>query len=189
LYQRFCASCHSDGAFGSWDPFFKRFMPAIRGPGLRSVADKQYLRDAIDKGRPGTLMPAWGKSAGGLTDEQIAHLVGHLFEGDKRPLMAKLPLPDLRSGEAKRGGQLFGQLCAGCHGENKLAPTLGNPVFQNSASDEFIVRTIMSGRPDTAMPAFRREGAAGLTDSEISDLVAYLRSLRRASNVDKGVKP
>lgn len=189
LYQRFCASCHGDGTFGSWDKFFNRFMPAIRGPGLRSVADKTYLRDTIANGRPGTLMPAWSKSAGGLTDEQIARLVDYLAEGDQRPIPAKTPLPDLRNGNAIRGGELFGQLCAGCHGENRLAPTLGNPAFQNSASDEFIARTILSGRPDTAMPAFRRAGAAGLGDDEIRDLVAYLRSLRKSPNPQPGVKP
>jgi mono/diheme cytochrome c family protein len=134
-------------------------------------------------------MPAWSKSAGGLTDEQIARLVDYLAEGDQRPIPAKTPLPDLRNGNAIRGGELFGQLCAGCHGENRLAPTLGNPAFQNSASDEFIARTILSGRPDTAMPAFRRAGAAGLGDDEIRDLVAYLRSLRKSPNPQPGVKP
>ena len=52
LYNRFCVSCHSDGTYGRWDKFFKRFNPAIRGPGLRAVADKDYLRAAIEKGRP-----------------------------------------------------------------------------------------------------------------------------------------
>jgi hypothetical protein len=47
----------------------------------------------------------------------------------------------------------------------------------------------MSGRPDTAMPAFRREGAAGLRDDEISDLVAYLRSLRKSPKPQQGAKP
>lgn len=178
LFQRFCVGCHSDGTHGSWDPFFKRFGPAVRGPGLRSVADRDYLRAAIEKGRPGTQMPAWGKAAGGLAPEQIESLVGYLL-GDASPT-GPPPVPDPRGGDAGRGGELFTQLCAGCHGANRLAPSLGNPAFQRSASDEFLARTIRSGRPDTAMPAFRR-GDLGLTDDEIRHLIAYLRSLRTST--------
>jgi mono/diheme cytochrome c family protein len=180
LYNRFCVSCHNDGTFGQWDKFFARFNPAIRGPGLRAIADKVYLRAAIEQGRPGTLMPAWGKSAGGLTADQVNVLVDYLATGDSRPPQKLRPAPrPLTGGRATRGGELFTQLCAGCHGSPKLAPSLGNPVFLKTASDEFIARTIVNGRIDTAMPAFQREGAAGLTDDEVRHLLAYIRSLDR----------
>jgi mono/diheme cytochrome c family protein len=177
LFRRYCAGCHSDGTYGTWDPFFKRFNPAVRGPGLRGFADKQYLRTAVEQGRPGTLMPGWGKSAGGLTDEQVSKLVDYLAEGDKRPAQPRRPLTPLAGGDSAHGGALFTQLCAACHGSNKLAPMLSNLVFQNSASDDLIVQTIRNGRTDTAMPAFQREGAAGLTDDEVRDLFAFIRSL------------
>jgi mono/diheme cytochrome c family protein len=177
LYNRFCVHCHSDGTFGSWDKFFGRFMPAVRGPGLRAVADRDYLKSAIEQGRPGTLMPAWNKSAGGLTREQVNALVGYLADGDGRPPQSLRPAPPTKGGSVVRGGELFTQLCAGCHGSNKLAPSLGNPVFQRTASDEFLARTIVNGRADTAMPAFQREDADGLKDDEVRDLVAYIRSL------------
>lgn len=177
LYNRFCVNCHGDGSYGTWDKFFQRFMPAVRGPGLRAVADKAYLQTAIEQGRPGTLMPAWGKSAGGLTAEQVASLVTYLQAGDKRPPQVLRPIPSLEGGNAPRGRELFRQMCAGCHGTNQLAPSLANPVFQKSASAEFIARTIVNGRSDTAMPAFQREGSAGLTDGEVRDLAAYILSL------------
>jgi mono/diheme cytochrome c family protein len=179
LFTRFCSGCHGDGTYGTWDKFFQRFGPAVRGPGLRSVADKNYLRTAIEKGRPGTPMPAWGKNAGGLTAEQVDALVNYLA-GDK-PVTTKIALPELRGGDARRGGELFTQLCSGCHGANKLAPSLGNSAFQQSASDEFLARTILGGRLDTAMPAFRR-GDAGITDDELRHLIVYLRSLRKTPN-------
>jgi mono/diheme cytochrome c family protein len=194
LYNRLCVHCHGDGSFGTWDKFFGRFMPAVRGAGLRAVADKDYLRAAIEQGRPGTLMPAWGKSAGGLTKEQVDALVGYLADGDNRPpqklrqdALFSSPLPRFggeglgvkESGSAARGGELFTQLCSGCHGANKLAPSLGNPVLQRTATDEFFARTIINGRADTAMPAFQREGADGLTDDEVRDLVVYIRSLAK----------
>ncbi|HKB38812.1 MAG TPA: c-type cytochrome, partial [Gemmataceae bacterium] len=163
LYNRLCVSCHGDGSFGTWDKFFGRFMPAVRGPGLRAVADKDYLRAAIEQGRPGTLMPAWGKSAGGLTKEQVDVLVEYLARGDNHPLQKLRPWPSPGGGNSVRGGELFTQLCAGCHGPNRLAPSLSNSVFQRTASDEFLVRTIVNGRADTAMPAFQRADADGLT--------------------------
>ncbi len=175
LYNRFCVQCHGDGTYSSWDPFFRRFMPAVRGSGLRSVASREYLQEAIEKGRPGTLMPAWGKSGGGLTAGQVKGLVE--FLADSSPGAKDAPTGAARRGDAARGGELFAQLCAGCHGSgNQLAPVLSNPAFQKTASDEFIVRTIQRGRPDTAMPAFQRAGADGLSGEEIADLLAYLRT-------------
>jgi mono/diheme cytochrome c family protein len=178
LYNRLCVNCHGEGTYGRWDPFFGRFQPAVRGPGLHSVADGAYLRTAIEQGRPSTLMPAWGKSGGGLTTEQIDALVDYLA-GKPAPVAKPEKPPAARNGEARRGGQLFTQLCAGCHGGNRLAPSLANPIFQKTASDQFILRTIRRGRPDTAMPSFQRDGADGLTDGEVRDLLAYLRSLTK----------
>ncbi len=176
LFRRLCAGCHSDGTCSTWDPFFKRFIPAVRGPGLRGVADRDYLSTAITGGRPGTLMPGWGKSSGGLTDEQIGKLVDYLMEGDGRPAQRQTKLTPLGGGNSQRGGELFTQLCAGCHGSNRLAPTLSNSLFLKSASDDLIVQTIRNGRIDTAMPAFQRSGAAGLSDDEVRDLLAFLRA-------------
>jgi mono/diheme cytochrome c family protein len=179
LYNRFCVSCHGDGTYGQWDKFFKRFNPAIRGPGLRAVADSDYLRAAIEQGRPGTLMPAWGKNAGGLTPEQVSALVKYLAAGDERSPQKLQPLPEpLAKGNTERGGELFTQHCAGCHrGASRVAPALENPVFQKTASDHFIAATICNGRKDTAMPAFQRPGTACLTNDEIRALLAYVRSL------------
>jgi cbb3-type cytochrome c oxidase subunit III len=175
LYNRFCVQCHGEGSYGAWDPFFHRFMPAVRGAGLRSVADRDYLKEAIEKGRPGTLMPAWGKSGGGLTQAQVDSLIDYLAGGAARD--RKSSAPPQRRGNARRGAELFGQLCAGCHGNNQLAPSLGNVGFQTTATDAFITRTIRRGRPDTVMPAFQREGADGLSDDEVLDLLAHVRSL------------
>jgi mono/diheme cytochrome c family protein len=122
-------------------------------------------------------MPAWHRNAGGLTKEQVEVLVKYLKDGDGRPAQALRPAAASGRPDAARGAQLFTQLCAGCHGANRLAPSLGNPVFQRTAGDDFIVRTIVNGRADTAMPAFRRPGADGLTNEEIRDLLAHIRSM------------
>jgi mono/diheme cytochrome c family protein len=78
-------------------------------------------------------------------------------------------------GEAARGAALFAQECAGCHGldgKGFIAPALANPVFQQAATDAFISQTIRAGRENTPMPAF---GRAGVSESQIGDLLAYIR--------------
>lgn len=180
LFDVRCKSCHGDGTYSRWNPFFNRFMPAIRGPGLRAVADKAWLAQTVGKGRPGTIMPGWDKGGGGLDDAQLGVLVDYLSAGDGRPAQSLRRAPDnLASGNAPRGAELFTQLCSGCHGltgAGAIGPSLNSPAFLAMTSDEFLALTIVNGRTDTPMPAFQSTAAAGLTDQEIRDLVKLIRS-------------
>ena len=120
-------------------------------------------------------MPSWEKQAGGLLPEEIAALADYLRAGTP----ATPSTPALKPGDPERGSLLFTLNCAGCHGPaglHGIAPALASATFQQSASDSFIVTTIRNGRRGTAMPAFQRAGAAGLTDSEIADLLAHIRT-------------
>jgi cbb3-type cytochrome c oxidase subunit III len=177
VYQQYCAACHGNGRYSRWDKKFNRFVPAIRGVSLIATATPEYLQAQIEQGRPGTQMPAWGPHAGGLLPEEITAVIGYLrMNAPVAPGMAKLPLP----GDATAGLSLFLRNCVGCHGMNGrggMAPEIGNPVFQQAASDEFIVRTIRNGRVGTAMPAFQRPEAAALSDQDLADILAYLRTL------------
>jgi mono/diheme cytochrome c family protein len=175
VYRQYCFACHGDGRAGRWDKTFARFVPAIRGA-LAATASREYLEANIARGRPGTLMPAWEEHAGGLQPEEIAGLADYLRAG-AGPTVASSG--GIVAGDAAHGSQLFAQNCAGCHGpvgRGGAAPELANPVFQESASDAFIVTTIRNGRARTAMPAFQRRGAAALSDDEIGDLLAFIRT-------------
>ena len=180
LYEGRCKNCHGDGTYSRWNGFFGKFTPAVRGPGLRAMTDKAWLREVLAKGRPGTIMPGWDKGGGGLDDAQLSALVDYLAAGDGRPAQPLRPIPaSLQGGDSARGAQLFTQLCAGCHGASGvggIAPTLNNPAFLANATDELIANTIVNGRTDTAMPSFQQPGAAGLSDQEIRDLLKLLRS-------------
>lgn len=181
LYQEYCSACHDSGAFGRWDKTFHRFIPAIRGEGLLRVASDEYLKQNVAGGRPGTVMPGWDAHGGGLTDDELDAVVQYL----RRDAPARPFVPQVArlSGNAARGAELFRQNCAGCHGvggKGGLAPNLANATFQKAADDAFLVATISSGRPNTAMPAFQRAGARGLTGAEIADLVVYIRTLGAA---------
>ncbi len=85
--------------------------------------------------------------------------------------------------EVKHGRALYGRYCALCHGK-KLegyaadhANALGNPEFLAVASDEFLRRAIVEGRPGTPMSAWAKAAGGPLEPKEIDDLIAFLRSL------------
>jgi cbb3-type cytochrome c oxidase subunit III len=177
VYRQYCAACHGTGTYGRWDKKFARFVPAVRGASLVSNASVEYLRTNIEQGRPGTQMPAWGPHAGGLLPEEIAAVIDYLRAGaPAAPAAAAIPEP----GDSARGLTLFLRNCAGCHGmhgRGGMAPEIGNPVFQESATNEFIIRTIRDGRVGTAMPSFQRAEAPAFTDRDLADVLAYLRTL------------
>jgi len=184
-YKQYCYACHADGSYGRWEKTFKRFIPAIRGAGLLSIASAEYLTTNIAKGRPGTQMPNWE----GLQKEEISALVQYL----RGPSPSPNPQPPTPAapGSAGTGAALFGANCAGCHGatgRGGIAPELNNPTFQQAASDTFIAATIRNGRKGTAMPAFQRPGTTGLNDKEIGDVIAFLRTFAPAASAAGGTQ-
>jgi mono/diheme cytochrome c family protein len=186
VYQQYCLACHGEGSYGRWDKTFKRFVPGIRGVSLQATADRAYLEAQVINGRPGTQMPAWGKQAGGLLPEEVIAVLDFIQPPESRRAqgstikIATIP----PRGDASRGEALFSAYCSGCHGvagHGGIAPEIANPVFQKAASDEFIITTIRSGRRNTAMASFQPQvpGASGFSDSQLGDLLAFIRTLGR----------
>jgi cytochrome c oxidase cbb3-type subunit 3 len=91
---------------------------------------------------------------------------------------------------AEQGKTLFQGMCARCHGidgTGEEGPSLNRPNLTRAADDEALRTVIRDGIPDRGMPRVRR-----LTDNELNQLVAYVRSLGRAApvatsgNADRG---
>ena len=184
LYGQFCRSCHGDGTFTRWDKKARRFIPAIRGRSLQGLASREYLLETLSKGRADTEMPAWHEKAGGLSKVEQDALLKYLRDD----LSPKPPPPAPARGSVSRGEALFRQECAGCHGaggRGGIAPTLASASFQKG-SDAFIAAVIRQGRNDTPMPAFQPKNAPGLQDGELSDLLAFIRSLASAKSAAGG---
>ena len=186
VYHQYCLACHGEGSYGRWDKTFKRFIPAIRGLSLQATADRVYLETQIKLGRPGTQMPAWARQAGGLLPEEINAVLDYIQPPASRgAVVAVAHAPaGLPRGDSTRGAALFTSYCSGCHGpagHAGVAPEISNSVFQQAASDDFIITTIRNGRRGTAMPSFQPhvEGARSLSDRDLSDLLAFLRELGR----------
>ena len=177
LYDRLCRVCHGEGTLGVFDKHLGRFVPAIRNPAFLASVDREFLRANILTGRPGTLMAGF---EGGMTEADLEKLLDFLAGGAALPERRAPTQRKLTAGDAGRGGSIFARQCAGCHdpGEKgQVAPTLSSRTFQERADDGMILETIARGRPGTAMVAFAGTGGAGLTKEELSDLLAYIRSL------------
>jgi cytochrome c oxidase cbb3-type subunit 3 len=79
------------------------------------------------------------------------------------------------------GRQLYVALCGPCHGADAKgyaadhAPSLVNPTFLESATDDFLHRSIAGGRPGTSMAAYGKGRGGPLDDAAVDRLVRYLR--------------
>jgi mono/diheme cytochrome c family protein len=92
------------------------------------------------------------------------------------------------TGNASNGATLFQQTCSTCHGANAegrqgLGPNLVTSDFVQSLDDHALQTFIIEGRPvthpdnTTGIPMPPRGGNASLTDADILDIVAWIRSL------------
>ena len=81
--------------------------------------------------------------------------------------------------DVEQGKQLFNGMCARCHGIDGTGdegPSLNRPTLTRAATDDALREVISDGIPDRGMPRVRR-----LTDNEVRQLAAYVRSLGRAA--------
>ena len=79
------------------------------------------------------------------------------------------------------GAQLWGLNCAACHGLNGQgvsAPALNSPSSTPVSTQPGIIR---GGVPGTAMPAWWNEYGGPLTDQQITEIVAYIRSWEKTA--------
>ncbi len=86
------------------------------------------------------------------------------------------------SAAALAGEKLFAKYCALCHGPEAKgyaadnAPSLVTETFLRSASDDFIAMGITLGRPGTPMAPYGVRYGGPLSDEQILQIVAFVRS-------------
>jgi mono/diheme cytochrome c family protein/rhodanese-related sulfurtransferase len=79
------------------------------------------------------------------------------------------------------GKEMYAALCAPCHGKDLKgyaadhAPSLITSTFLESATDDYIKRSILTGRPSTSMAAYGKTLGGPLDDAAIDRLVTYIR--------------
>jgi cytochrome c oxidase cbb3-type subunit 3/ubiquinol-cytochrome c reductase cytochrome c subunit len=169
-YERMCAVCH--GADG--EGYAADQAPMLANQRFLASATDEFLRNAIEGGRGGTTMSAWGRLRGGpLARGDVTSVVAYLraWQDGPRADLDERPV----TGDPKRGADVFARECAACHGASGTGGPnvgIGGRELLTSASNGFLRYAIRGGRPDTLMPAFEKKlGAAG-----IEDVIALLRS-------------
>jgi cytochrome c oxidase cbb3-type subunit 3/ubiquinol-cytochrome c reductase cytochrome c subunit len=172
LYGRMCSVCH--GASG--EGYKADQAPAIGHPAFLGSVTDDYLRTAISNGRRGTTMSAWALVHGGpLSPDDVDALIAFMRRWQRGPRPALNDRPAV--GSADRGGAVFAQECAKCHGvrgQGGQNVGIGNPDLLATASDGFLRFAIEKGRFNTAMPAFGEK----LGRSGVEDVLAKLRSFQ-----------
>jgi mono/diheme cytochrome c family protein len=182
LYRTNCAGCHGiEGRGGA--------AMALSDPVYLAVADDVVVRRATADGIPGTAMPAFARSSGGmLTAEQIDAIVKGIRTGWANPrVVAGIDLPpysDVSGGQAPRGGAVFARYCESCHGDRGQGARAGSIVdtsYLALVSDQGIRTTVIAGRPELGAPDWRGNvPGKPMTPQEISDVVAWLSAQRAA---------
>ena len=74
---------------------------------------------------------------------------------------------------------LYGENCAGCHGENgRNAPgrILNDPLYLTVIPRDTLLQIVSNGRPGTAMPAWSRAQGGPLTNKQVAALVDGIES-------------
>lgn len=191
-----CARCHGKDGEGTVQPFRESMTYAepplayalarYKAAGKNEDDVRLIFRDAIERGRPGTLMPTWGLAFGGpLNSQQVDDVIRYLLS----PEFQK-PFPAVNS--ATTGLALFEANCMVCHGRdaNKDGDVTGSErysggvgpslavVFQRLTAEE-IFQTIHDGRINTNRPSMPAWAALG--DDAIRKLVDFLRTIQRGA--------
>jgi mono/diheme cytochrome c family protein len=180
LYGRNCAGCHGvEGRGGA--------AMALVNPVFLAIADDTVIRCTASNGVPGTPMPAFAQSAGGmLTEKQMDTIVqgirswekpGALGDQTPPPYAAQIP------GDPKRGADAYRTYCSSCHGvdgrgSNK-ASSIVNGSYLALVSDQQLRTIVIAGRPELDAPDWRSDVEdRPMLAQEVSDVVAWLSAQR-----------
>jgi mono/diheme cytochrome c family protein len=169
-FARLCSACHGKQGEGKSYKTYKTGTPRIGGVDFLRVASEDFIRFTLEKGRSLRQMGSWAGPVSGMKGEEMDSITAHL-KGEGGTAVAGVPG---NPGHAETGALLFKELCSACHGENgtgDVAVALNQPGFLNRASESFILKTMLEGRGNTAMP-----GWSHLDDAELVNLLAAIRS-------------
>jgi len=181
LYAENCAACHgAEGRGGA--------AIALANPVYLAIADDAAIGKVISKGVPGTAMPAFAESAGGLlTDAQIDVLTKDIrSRWSKQGVLDTVSAPSYApksAGDAQRGEVAYKTYCESCHGPGGGGGGKGSAITNDSflalISDQGLRTIVLAGRPELGAPDWRGDfSGKPMSDQEVTDVVAWLASRR-----------
>jgi cytochrome c oxidase cbb3-type subunit 3 len=174
LYKQNCSSCH--GESGSGGPALD-----LANPKYQALVDDASLKRWITSGMPGTQMPAFGEAAGGfLTSQQVDVLVAGMrarWDHEGRGTEEMPSYSSTAEGNVEHGQDNFRVSCSSCHQQGQQEIT--DASYLSLVSDQSLRTIVIAGRPDLGHPDWKQvRPGQPLTDQDVSDVIAYLHSLR-----------
>jgi mono/diheme cytochrome c family protein len=180
LYAQNCSGCHgADGQGG--------LTVGVGDPVYLAIADDATIRRLTAEGVPGTAMPAFARSAGGLlTDAQIDILTRGIRARWGRPgALGNVQPPAYRAvtrGDAASGHDVFVVFCSSCHGSDGRGGRAGSVVdssYLALVSDQHLRTVTITGMPSLGAPDWRGDvPGRPLSEAEVTDVVAWLAAQR-----------
>jgi cytochrome c oxidase cbb3-type subunit 3 len=184
LYAENCAGCHGAGERGG-------AAIALSNPVYLAIADDAAIRKAVAKGVPGTAMPAFAESAGGmLADKQIEVITSGIRSSWSQPGILNAANPPSYAakspGNIAHGELAYKTYCESCHGPGGHGGAKGSSVTDGSflalVSDQGLRTIVITGRPELGAPDWRGNvPGKPMSEQEVTDVVAWLDS-RRVQN-------
>jgi cytochrome c oxidase cbb3-type subunit 3/ubiquinol-cytochrome c reductase cytochrome c subunit len=179
LFGDNCSGCHGAGGQGG-------AAVAIGDPVYQALVDDSRLRQVITNGLHGTLMPAFGQSAGGeLTEQQIDVLVKGMRSGWAHPgelAGATLPPYESSPGDAAHGAGVYQAACSSCHGPGGHGGATAGSIVEGSflglVPDQELRTMIIVGVRSAGMPDWRGHASGPMSSQDISDVVAWIGAQR-----------
>ncbi len=183
LYASNCAGCHGANGGGG-------LALSLADPVYLAIADDPTIRRVIAEGVPGTAMPPFAASSGGmLTADQVDAIVQGIrtrwarageLAGTEAPFYAASG-----AGDAQRGADVYARFCASCHGADGHGSERAGSIVDRSylalVSDQRLRTTVIAGRPELGAPDWRNNvPGTPLSPPDVSDVVAWLASWRQA---------
>jgi cytochrome c oxidase cbb3-type subunit III len=180
LYAGNCAGCHGANGKGG-------AAVSLSDPVFLAIADDAAIRRTAANGVPGTPMPAFAQSAGGmLTDKQLDAIVIGIRSWAKADYLQGITPPPYAAqavGDPHKGADVYATYCSACHGADgkggKKASSIVSGSFLALVSDQDLRTNVIVGRPDMSAPDWRGDvPGRPMSAQEISDVVAWLAAQR-----------
>ena len=176
-YQGLCASCHGrrgEGGIGN----------ILNSTSFLAVVSDPFLAETIINGRVGTAMPSWKHLPAQGVSDILAYM--RAWQPDcsswERVQASMQSVP--KKENARIGSHIYQANCVGCHGrkgEGGIGLRLDCQDVLRVVDDEFYYKTIVLGRPSTAMPAWRH-----LSAEDTGAVITYLRSWQQGDSEKSG---
>ena len=178
IYHNYCSVCHGDKGDGQTRAR-SGLNPPPRNyttPNAATELTRERMIHSVTKGRPGTAMIAWETELSPKEIEGVVDYIRTKFMRSEK--IAKRPDSKLM---ASRGGVLYMQACAMCHGDTGKRATSGRmqppptdftaPDAANLLDRKRMIASIANGRPGTAMTGY----AGQFSSSDIEAMVDFIR--------------